>query len=328
MNLTQCYDFNDVLIKPGISDKPITRGDVNITTDGHVPVIVANMMSTGTYEMADMTAEEGLITFIHKEYSLEEHLNNLIGRNVSNIGITSGVRKKDIDKTLQIFDHYPNIPFINLDIANIGANIDGMINAIKVFKSKTNAKIVAGNIATPEIAILMEDAGADILKVGVGSGAACRTRSEIGVGIPQLTAISDVVEVVNIPIISDGGCVTSGDICKAIAAGAKYVMVGGMFSHCKELSEDGKNVHFYGLGSTTMYDKFTPSDNEYRPNEGRDLLVPVSTTVSSVCRQIKGALRSVCTYVGVDNINELSSKAQFVKVNNTINRSLEKYDRL
>ena len=133
-------------------------------------------------------------------------------------------------------------------------------------------------------------------------------------------------------IISDGGCVKSGDVCKAIAAGADLVMIAGMVSHCEECDNiveiDGKKfVNLYGLGSTKMYNQTKPTEQEYRPNEGRDLLIPCKGSIKSILKQIQGGLRSVCTYTGAEHINQLNKTSLFVRVNNTINRSLEKYEK-
>ena len=168
----------------------------------------------------------------------------------------------------------------------------------------------------------------------VGSGAACKTRSEVGVGIPQLSAIMDCYEEAqkyNIGVISDGGCVTAGDVAKAIGAGASMVMIAGMVSKSEECDNivevDGKKyVNFYGLGSTKMYDLTKPTEQEYRPNEGRDLLIPCKGSITSVIKQIQGGLRSACTYVGAEHINQLYGLVRFVRVQNTINNSLAKYE--
>jgi len=109
------------------------------------------------------------------------------------------------------------------------------------------------------------------------------------------------------------------------------VMVGGMVSKSEECDNiveiDGKKyVNFYGLGSTTMYNRTNPTEQEYRPNEGRDLMIPAKGSIVSVIKQIQGGLRSVCTYVGADNIKDVYNRTTFVRVNNQINNSLAKYE--
>lgn len=318
-------DFDDVLIEPGVSEKPLTRGMVNITPDGHIPIIIANMVTTGTFEAAEIASEQKFITFLSKEYAIEDY-DQLIGLDQRYIGITTGVRPNDIKKTLQIIKRHPDIGYVNIDIANVGANVEGMISAITHIKEIYDGKVVAGNVATERLAIEMQSAGADIIKVGIGSGAACLTRTEVGVGVPQFSAIQNLSKVLDIPIISDGGCKTPGDVCKAIAAGANYVMLGGMFAGCKEFAGNDGYVNFFGLGSKQMYETFVPTEIEYRPVEGRTIRLPANKSLIDVMNQLKGALRSVCTYVGVDNINDLSNKSYFIKVKHQVNRSLEKYD--
>lgn len=334
-------DFSDVLIEPRISEIPLTRKSVDIEIDWlgtkATPVIVANMLSTGTYKIANILSPLRIFTFLHKEYTAEEHISELEKMSDRRfIAITSGVQSWDKEKTVEVVSKYPDIGMINVDIANVYANIQGMVETIKLYRQTfPHIQISAGNIATSNPIKLFADAGANFVKVGVGSGAACRTRSEVGVGVPQLSAIMDCYEEAKnnkVKIISDGGCVTSGDVCKAIAGGAEMVMIAGMVSRAEECDNiveiDGKKfVNLYGLGSTKMYNQTKPTEQEYRPNEGRDLLIPCKGSIKSILKQIQGGLRSVCTYTGAEHINQLNKTSLFVRVNNTINRSLEKYEK-
>jgi len=333
-------DFSDVLIEPCESEITLTRKSVDIEIEWldttATPVIVSNMLSTGTYKIANILTPERIFTFIHKEYTVEQHINELEKmKDRRFIAITSGVRLQDREKTIEVISKFPDIGIINVDIANVYANIQGMIDTIKIYREKfPNIQICAGNVATASPIQKFVKAGATLIKVGVGSGAACRTRSEVGTGVPQLSAIMDCyteAQKYGAGIISDGGCVTAGDICKAIGAGAKMVMVAGMVSKSEECDNiveiDGKKyVNFYGLGSTTMYNRTNPTEQEYRPNEGRDLLIPCKGSIKSILKQIQGGLRSVCTYVGAENITQLYKRTTFVRVNNQINNSLAKYE--
>ena len=333
-------DFSDVLIEPCESDIPLTRKSVDIEIEWldttATPVIVSNMLSTGTYKIANILTPERIFTFIHKEYTVEQHINELEKmKDKRFIAITSGVRLQDREKTIEVISKFPDIGIINVDIANVYANIQGMIDTIKLYREKfPNIQICAGNVATASPIQKFVKAGATLIKVGVGSGAACRTRSEVGTGVPQLSAIMDCyteAQKYGVGIISDGGCVTAGDICKAIGAGAKMVMIAGMVSKSEECDNiveiDGKKyINFYGLGSTTMYNRTNTTEQEYRPNEGRDLLIPCKGSIKSILKQIQGGLRSVCTYVGAENITQLYKCTTFVRVNNQINNSLAKYE--
>lgn len=332
-------DFDDVLIKPRRSFVPLTRKSVNIEIPwldktAH-PIVIANMPSTGTYDIAKHMTPMKVFTFIHKEYKVHEHRENLsMMEDRSYIGITSGVRDKDVMRTIEIISGFEDIGMINVDIANVYANVEGIVKAIKTFKEHfPNIPLCAGNICDKDLILTLSCAGADYIKVGVGSGAACITRTEVGVGIPQWSAVRECfkeAQKTGCKIISDGGCVTAGDVCKAIAAGADMVMIAGMVSSCYECSNmveiDGQQyVNLYGLGSTKQYNIHTVSEQEYRPNEGRDLMIPAKGHIKDIINQILGGLRSVCTYVGVSHLTQLSTHAKFIRVNNTHNRSLEKY---
>ena len=333
-------DFSDVLIEPCESDIPLTRKSVNIEIEWlgttATPIIVSNMLSTGTYKIANILTPERIFTFIHKEYTVEQHINELEKmKDRRFIAITSGVRLQDREKTIEVISKFPDIGIINVDIANVYANMQGMVDTIKLYREKfPHIQICAGNVATVSPIQKFVKAGATLIKVGVGSGAACRTRSEVGTGVPQLSAIMDCYtesQKYGVGIISDGGCVTAGDVCKAIGAGAKMVMVAGMVSKSEECDNiveiDGKKyVNFYGLGSTTMYNRTKPTEQEYRPNEGRDLLMPCKGSITSILKQIQGGLRSVCTYVGAENITQLYKRTTFVRVNNQLNNSLARYE--
>ena len=132
-------DFSDVLIEPRVSDKPLTRKGVNIEIDWldttAVPIIVSNMLSTGTYKIAKLLTPLKVFTFIHKEYTKQQHLAELkTMQDRRFIAITSGVQPWDIEKTKAVISEYPDIGLINVDIANVYANKDGMVQTIKIYR--------------------------------------------------------------------------------------------------------------------------------------------------------------------------------------------------
>jgi GMP reductase len=335
------FDYSDVLIVPRVSKNVVGTRDnidinINLKNFSGLPIVVANMPSIGTYKIAKLLSPEKVTTFIYKDYSLEHHIENL--KKIEDqrfIGITTGIRDSDIERALKITSEF-NVGFLNLDTANAYGNFQSLIETAKRLKEKRPfIKLVVGNICTAELVDPLVNAGADFIKVGVGPGAACRTRSEVGVGMPQLSAVMDVVRTAdeyNVPIIADGGCKETGDICKAIGAGAKMVMIGGMFANsieCDNLIEiNGKKyVEFWGLGSRRQFEQTFPHDANYRPDEGRNLLVPCTTSIFSTISQIKGSLRSVCTYVGASKIEELPQKVSFIRTVNTMNHSLAQYEK-
>ena len=231
-------DFSDVLIKPKMSSVKLTRADIDLNVDyGYfqgVPIVITEMVSTGTYGMAKALQGTDIITFIHKEHTVEEHLEHLMEfEDLSKIGLSTGCGKGDITKLKKVLDVFPDVGFINIHIANAYANVGGLKDLIKDLKSSYDIPVAAGVVATADMAEALAIAGVDILRVGVGSGSACKTRSEVGVGIPQLSAIMDVKKVAddyNIRILSCGGVTNAGDVAKAMGAGADFVILGGMVS--------------------------------------------------------------------------------------------------
>ena len=184
--------------------------------------------------------------------------------------------------------------------------------------------------------------GADIIKVGIGPGSVCTTRIQTGVGYPQLSAIiecADAAHGLGGHIIADGGCTCPGDIAKAFGAGADFVMLGGMLAGCNEgggeiisryyqtteygesadfLSEEKKFVKFYGMSSKDAQDK-NGGFKDYRASEGRSVEIPYKGPVEPIVKEILGGIRSTCTYVGAENLKQLSKCTTFVRVNSQFN---------
>ncbi|SHH22073.1 IMP dehydrogenase [Thermosipho atlanticus] len=191
-----------------------------------------------------------------------------------------------------------------------------------------NIPIIAGNVATAEATETLIKAGADAVKVGIGPGSICTTRIVAGVGVPQLTAIFDCAEVAkkyNVPIIADGGIRFSGDIVKALAAGAESVMIGSIFAGTEEapgeaiLYQGRKYKSYRGMGSLGAMNKgssdryFQNKKQKFIP-EGVEGMVPFKGNVKDVVYQLVGGLKSGMGYLGASNLKELREKAQFVKV--------------
>lgn len=332
-------DFSDVLIKPRISEQTLTRAMIDLEVDyGYfkgVPLVISEMTAIGTYGMAKAVQGTDIITFIHKEYSVEEHLKHLFElEDLSRVGLSTGCFKGDVDKLKEVLNIVPDIGFINIHVANSYANLQGLKDLVKDLKASYDIPVSVGVVATADIAEELAKAGADILRINVGAGSACKTRSAVGVGIPQLSAIMDCREIgekYGVKILADGGCTNSGDVAKAFGAGGDFVMLGGMVSRCEECDNiveiDGKKyVNFYGMGSMKQYSKHGISEKEYRPDEGRNLLIPVEGSVHDVINQVKGGLRSACTYVGAPKLENLYENTTFVRVNHQINNVLEKYE--
>ncbi|MBC8205358.1 IMP dehydrogenase [bacterium] len=206
----------------------------------------------------------------------------------------------------------------------------GVLGSVEYLRAEyPHLQIVAGNIATAEGAKALRSAGADAVKVGIGPGSICTTRVIAGVGVPQLTAIFDCVEALKgeIPVIADGGIRYSGDIAKAIAAGADSVMIGSLFAGCEEspgesvLYEGRRFKTFRGMGSLEAMREGS-KDRYFQEGMESDKLVPEGVTgrvpykgkVSEVIHQMTGGLRSAMGYCGVDNIREMQTKTEFIQV--------------
>ncbi|TAN63627.1 IMP dehydrogenase [bacterium] len=207
----------------------------------------------------------------------------------------------------------------------------GVIDAVKSTRSNFKCQLIAGNIATAEAADALIKAGVDAVKVGVGPGSICTTRVVTGIGVPQITAVADVVKVArkkNIPVISDGGIKYSGDITKALAAGADSVMIGGLFAGTDESPGEtvlfqGRTYKVYrGMGSIEAMkkgskDRYFQDDVESELKfvpEGIEGRVPYRGPLSSTIYQMVGGLRSGMGYCGAMTLPELHKKARFLKI--------------
>lgn len=205
----------------------------------------------------------------------------------------------------------------------------GVIDSVYKIKSKyPDVEIIAGNVATPEATKDLIDAGADCVKVGIGPGSICTTRVVAGIGVPQVTAIMDCAEEAakyGVPIIGDGGVKYSGDITKAIAAGADVVMVGSLFAGTEESPGDieiyqGRSFKVYrGMGSLGAMKKgskdryFQENEQKFVP-EGIEGRVPYKGPLSETVYQLIGGLRAGMGYCGARNIHELKTKTKFMRI--------------
>tara|TARA_R110000787_G_scaffold16622_76_gene52175 strand:+ start:25495 stop:26958 length:1464 start_codon:yes stop_codon:yes gene_type:complete len=210
----------------------------------------------------------------------------------------------------------------------------GVITAVDAVKRRTNfTQVVAGNVATAAAARALIDAGADCIKVGIGPGSICTTRMVAGVGMPQLTALMDVVEVANksgIPVIADGGIKFSGDIAKAIAAGASCVMIGSLFAGTDESPGEvflyqGRSYKSYrgmgslgamARGSADRYFQEEVNDNLKLVPEGVEGQVPYKGPIGGVIHQLVGGLKAAMGYTGSADIPSFHQRAEFVQITN------------
>jgi GMP reductase len=344
-------DFSSVLIKPRYSTIK-SRKDVDLNVNytfkhsrqtwSGVPILAANMDGVGTVDMALALQQFGFLTCLTKTTKLVP--DNL---NVQNYAVSTGINEKDLIR-LQTFLHfYPETKFICIDVANGYSQhfLDFITQVREQYPDKT---IIAGNVVTPDMALKVVHAGADIVKIGIGSGAVCTTRIQTGVGFPQLSAIlecSNAVHQAGAHIISDGGCTCPGDVAKAFGAGADFVMLGSMlaghdegggiqFTRWKEtgyvtdeadpiLSGECR-VQFYGMSSDTAMKKHHGEVADYRSSEGRTVEVPYRGAVETTVKDLLGGIRSSCSYVGATELLHMEHKTTFIKVTQQFNDALVK----
>ena len=332
-------DYSDVLLQPKRSTLN-SRRDVDILRKfkfrnsgkelSYVPIVASNMDGVGTFSMARVLQEYKMLTVIRKHYTLDDWKQaagtGLKFKYVSACVGTGAIHNEDATdyQTLkQVMSSFPDIPCITIDVAN--AYHESFVDFVTKIREEYPEKIIiAGNVVTPNMTEELIIKGADIVKVGIGPGSVCTTRTQTGVGVPQFSAImecSDAANGVGGHIIADGGCTNSGDIVKAFAAGADFVMIGGMLAghdECDGKVVDGK-MTFYGMASESAMSRHNVPHREYRGVEGKTVEVPYRGAVNNTIIDILSGIRSACTYVGAKRLKSLSKCATFVRVNNTHN---------
>lgn len=354
-------DYSDVLIRPKRStlksrsqvrlERKFTFRNSKHLYEG-IPIMASNMDGVGTLEMADKLAEQKIFTCLVKTYSveqLEEFFNNDYPdkRRKENVAMSIGTGEADFHRlTSVVVAVGDNLKYVCMDIAN-GYSDHFAQHVRKVREVFPNLVIIAGNVVTGEMTEELILSGADIVKVGIGPGSVCTTRIQTGVGYPQLSAViecADAAHGLGGHIIADGGCTSSGDVAKAFAAGADYVMLGGMLAGHDEgggeviskmyatnqwltaekpLLEQKQFVAFYGMSSDAANTKHFGGLKDYRASEGREVLVPYRGAVENTIQSILGGIRSTCTYAGAMKLKQLSKCTTFVRVNNQFNRTYE-----
>ncbi len=246
------------------------------------------------------------------------------------VAAASTVGDHGFDRVLQLIDAGVDCIVIDTAHGHSQAVIDQLA---RVKKHTSRVQIIAGNIATAEAARALIDVGADALKVGIGPGSICTTRIVAGVGVPQLTAIMDVFEEAkksSVPVIADGGVKYSGDLAKAIAAGADVVMIGSLFAGAEESPGEvflyqGRSFKAYrGMGSVgamtagsaTRYFQGDVKDQLKLVPEGIEGQVPYRGPIAPILYQLAGGLRASMGYVGAPTISQFQDRAQFVRITN------------
>jgi len=372
-------DYSDVLIRPKRSTLGSRKQvrmerkfefrhygnlkDMEYHYEG-IPIMASNMDGVGTFEMADTLGEQGIFTCLVKTYSIGE----LVGYfdealapkwRKEHVAMSIGVKEEDEQKFRNVYEQVGDkLKYVCIDVAN--GYSQRFIEYVKQFRQNyPDLVIIAGNVVTADQTQELILNGADIVKVGIGPGSVCTTRIQTGVGYPQLSAViecADAAHGLGGHIIADGGCTCPGDVAKAFAGGADFVMLGGMLAGHDEgggeiiikhyltdeidetkyknglfgngeqnsrIVKEKKFIQFYGMSSTTANDKHFDGLKDYRASEGRTVLVPYRGPVANTLQNVLGGVRSTLTYVGAIKLKQLAKCTTFIKVNNQFNKTYE-----
>lgn len=341
--------FDDVLLVPQYSEITPDMADVSTkltnTFKMNVPFLSAAMDTVSEHKLVTALALAGGLGIIHKNMSIadqakevemvknyeldnEKYKRALIDKKGRLcVGAAIGVTADMMNRVHALMD--AGVDVFVLDSAH--GDSKNIINAIKNLRLEyPNMELIAGNVATYEGALDLMKAGASAVKVGMGPGSICTTRIIAGIGVPQLQAVMDCARAskeMNVPIIADGGIKYSGDVVKALAAGANTVMLGGLFATCEEAPGDiyesnGKKYRTYrGMGSIEAMakgstDRYFQTGHKKFVAEGVQGIVEVKTTVEELVFQLVGGLKAGMGYCGSKDIPTLQEKGTFIKITN------------
>ena len=368
-------DYKDVLIRPKRStlgsrqQVDLSRGFTFRNYKGQkenfrhyrgVPIMASNMDGVGTFEMADHLATGNIFTCLVKTYSVNElvdYFDNDNPERTKYVAMSIGITDSDHIKFRNVYEQVgEKLRYVCIDVAN--GYSERFVAFVREFRNLyPNIVIIAGNVVTGEMTEELILSGADIVKVGIGPGSVCTTRIQTGVGYPQLSAViecADAAHGLGGHVIADGGCTCPGDVAKAFAGGADFVMLGGMIAghdqgggevvtryyqtgeFTKEFDdgmngeipskdnytpivEEKKFVQFYGMSSKAANDKHFGGLKEYRSSEGREVFVPYRGDVAVTIQDILGGLRSTCTYAGAQRLKHLMRCTTFVRCTQQFN---------
>ena len=325
--------FDDVLLVPRRSSIRSRQGVVVTTrlsrnVEIAIPIVAANMDTVCDWEMAVALGRLGGIGIIHRFLTIEQQVAQIAkvkGEGVQ-VGAAVGTDHDSIERARAMIREGADA--LVLDIAH--GHSDHAIATVERLKREfPSTDVIAGNVATRLGAEDLVRAGADAIKVGVGPGGVCTTRLVAGVGVPQLTAVADCSGL-DVPVIADGGIRTSGDIAKALAAGAQSVMIGSMFAGTKESpgeieqSPHGLVKRVRGMASFEALERRaqregTEVDAEYfeqRAPEGVEGTVIYKGSVGPLVGKLLAGVRSSMSYLDAGSIAEFQANAQFIRVTN------------
>ena len=332
--IKEALTFDDVLLIPKYSS--VMPSQTNIKTilskslNLNLPFLSSAMDTVTESKMAIAMAKNGGVGVIHRNLEIKNQCKEIMKVKRENliVGAAIGTSKNELTRAKNLIDN--GVDLLVVDTAH-GHSKNVLQTLEKIKKIAKKISICVGNIATGEAAKALYNSGADILKVGIGPGSICTTRMVAGIGVPQITAIMNVKNATKkkkIKIISDGGIKFSGDIIKAIAAGADAIMMGSIFAGTEE--SPGKKFKFkkklyknyrgmgsigaMSSGSSERYFQKNFKDKSKFVSEGVESRVLYKGPVKKIIYQLQGGLRSSMGYIGAKNISDVSKRSKFIKI--------------
>lgn len=303
--------YDDVLLAPklGVLEH---REDADLSTYVtnnillDIPIVSAPMKSVTEWQMARTMATRGGLAVIHRFMTTEEQIDQFERGSFSTmkaryVACALGIKPDDLERFKRLHNAGCRIFVIDIAHAHSLAMERFMNEAVQI--SGGTHEFIVGNVGTVEGAQFLQELGADCIKVGIGPGAACTTREVTGFGVPQLSAIAEISANVSVPVMADGGIKNSGDIVKALAAGASTVMVGRLLAGTDEAAIPGE---YFGMASKRM--------NGHHAPEGVEGSVEQVGSAIDVLKSLEWGIRSGISYGGGRNISELQEKAEFIHV--------------
>ena len=319
---TQAITFDDVLLIPSYNHHESRRiVDISVTDrlgklTLELPVMSSNMDTVTESKMANFMHSKGGIGVLHRFLSVEDNIKEF-KQCEGQVFVSVGCSTAELERAEALRD--AGADFFCVDVAHAHAKYVG--KTLKSLRSiLADRCIMAGNVATYAGADYLASCGADIIKAGIGGGSVCSTRIKTGFGVPMLTCIQDCART-DRSIVADGGLRTSGDIVKALAFGADFVMIGGMLAGTAPTpgevitNKDGAKVKRYrGMASREAQEDFLGQMHEWKTAEGVQTEVAYSDQQDAIIADIVGGLRSGLTYAGADTISELQRKLNYMQV--------------
>ena len=334
VSIKESLTFDDVLLLPQYSDILPSETDISLSLTAKInlkaPFLSSAMDTVTESKMAIAMAESGGIGIIHRNLNIRQQTKEIakVKKKKLFVGAAVGTNNEDIERAKSLIAN--GCDLIVIDTAH-GHSKKVLKILSKLKKIDYSIPLCVGNIATGEAAKKLYNSGADIIKIGIGPGSICTTRMVAGIGVPQISAILEVKNALKnkkIKIVSDGGIKFSGDIAKALAAGADAIMMGSIFagtdeSPGKKFRYKGKIYkHYRGMGSigamssgsaNRYFQKNFKDKSKFVP-EGVEGRVEYKGSLSKIIYQLKGGLRSSMGYIGAKNLNQITRNAKFIKI--------------